>query len=455
MTRPADLLERAKDLVRESLAFDQAGLSRKKALVLFTIRLFIQVGKGLVRDKCLQQASSLAYKTVLSLVPCVAVALSVLKAFGGLEGSDSTVVVFLSRLLVAVDPDYVAEIVTKYTENLSFGAIGGVGVGVLFVVAVSLLDTVDKTLNDIWKSKARRGVVARITTFYAILTLGPLLLSLSLLQTARLQAALGVVDPGLVPYLLPTLVTWLVLLLCYKLFPTARVQWGKAMAGAAVAAVGFELSKYGFNVYVVEILLSNYNKIYGAMALFPLFLVWVYVVWIIVLFGAEFAYTLDNLGHIVAEERERRFSALGDLERHAIINEHLAVRVAVVVAERWEAGEGGASVEQVTAALALPPVAADETLTRLTRAGFLTQVEDPAVHRYLPARPLGRIHLEEIAALFREGHLQSGQVDPAAPAEGHLADAEEALLASLAGLTLADVVRGEEEAAPDPAVQEV
>lgn len=445
------LLERLHALVRESVAFDRAGLSRKRATVLFTIRLFIQVWKGLVADKCLQQASSLAYKSVLSLVPSVAVALSVVKAFGGFEGSESAVVVFLSRHLLAVSPDTVAEYVTRYTDQLSFGAIGGVGVAVLFIVAVSLLDTVDRTLNDIWRSKVRRGWVARFTTFYAVITLGPVLLTLSLYQTARLHSVLGgAVSGGPFPYLLPTMVTWAVLLLCYKLFPTARVKWTRAMAGAAVAAVGFEAVKYGFNVYVAELLLSSYNRIYGAMALVPLFLVWVYVVWIIVLFGAELAFTLDNLGRLVHDEEEARFAKLGGFERHAIVNEFLAIRVAVAVARRWDGGEGGATADEVRAGLALPHGAAAETLGRLVAAGFLLELDSADTPVFLPARPLRRIPLAALAAAFRERHLDSGRVRPDGPMEASLEAAERALRDSLKDTTLADLVEPGPSGSPAP-----
>jgi len=451
------LIERIRSLVRESVAFDRAGLSRKRATLLYTIRLFIQVGKGLVADKCLQQASSLAYKTVLSLVPSVAVALSVVKAFGGFEGSESAVVLFVSRHLLAVSADTVAEYVTRYTEQLSFGAIGGVGVAVLFVVAVSLLDTVDKTLNDIWRSKARRGLVARFTTFYAVLTLGPLLLTLSLYQTARLQSALGgVVSGGLWPYLVPTMVTWSVLVLCYKLFPTARVQWTKAMAGAAVAAFGFEAVKYGFNVYVAQVLLSSYNSIYGAMALFPLFLVWVYVVWIIVLFGAEFAFTLQNLGSLVHAEEEARFARLDGFERHAVVNEFLAIRVAAFVGERWDDGRKGATADAVRTTLCLRHGAAEETLAKLVASDLLLALDDEEPRRYLPARPLERIGLAEVVAAFRDGHLQSGRRNPGAPAEARLERAEGALRDALEGATLADLLPGPDaEAEPAGPTQEV
>ncbi len=405
----------------------------------------IQVGKGLVRDKCLQQASSLAYKTVLSVVPFVAVALSLTKAFGGLDGSESTVVVFLAKHLLAVEPTAVAEQITKYTEKLSFGAIGGVGVGALLLVAVSLLDTVERTLNDVFRATVRRGLVARFTTYYAVITLGPLCLSVSLYQTARLQAAVeGGVVGAVSPFLLPVVVTWAMLLACYKLFPAARVRWGPAMSGALLAAVGFELVKWGFNAYVGHMLMSSYNQVYGALALFPLFLVWVYVVWIIVLFGAEFAYTLQNLEHIVNAERQARFEHLDDLARQALVNEHLAVRVVVWLGARWDAGLGGATPHDCATALGAPEQAVAAVIEPLERRGFLTQEESSSAvsdPRFAPARPLDRIRLVDVAGAFREGKLDSGRGDPSWPVESHLAAAERAFLDALRGVTVHDVVR--------------
>ena len=444
MSSAKDVIERVRELVRESLQFDRAGLSRKRAFWLGLLRLWIQVGKGLVRDKCLQQASSLAYKTVLSVVPFVAVALSLIKAFGGFSGEESALVVFVAEHLLAIEAKTVAGQITKYTEQLSFGAIGGIGVGVLLLVSVSLLDTVDKTLNDVFKSRIKRGWFARFTTYYAVITLGPLLLSVSLYQTARLQSALqGGVVGAISPYLWPVAITWVMLLACYKLFPAARVRWIPAAIGAALAAVGFELVKWGFNVYVAQALLSNYNRIYGAIALVPLFLVWVYVVWIIILFGAEFAYTLQNLERIVSDERQARFEHLDDLARQALVNEHLAIRVMVWIAARYDSGLGGGTVADAANALTAPDQAVGGVVMPLERMGFLSAEEQGAGadRSFVPSRSPDRIRIVDVAAAFREGKLDSGRGDPEWPIEKRLSDAEDAFLDALRGVTLSDMVR--------------
>ena len=449
MSRAKEVIERVRAVIRESLQFDRVGLSRKQAFWLGLLRLLIQVGKGLVRDKCLQQASSLAYKTMLSIVPFVAVALSLIKAFGGFSGEESAVVVFVAEHMLAIEAKTVAAQITQYTEQLSFGAIGGVGVGVLLLVAVSLLDTVDKTLNDVFKSRIKRGWFARFTTYYAVITLGPLLLSVSLYQTARLQAVMGGGLVGAVsPYLLPVGITWVMLLACYKLFPAARVKWVPAALGAALGAVGFELVKWGFNVYVAQALLSNYNRIYGAIALVPLFLVWVYVVWIIVLFGAEFAYTLQNLERIVSAERQARFDHLDDLARQALVNEHLAVRLMVWISARYDQGMGGGTIDAAAHALTVPDQAVAGVVAPLERRGFLVAQEHGAGtdRSFIPARSADRIRIVDIASAFREGKLDSGRGDPVWPVEQRLADAERAFLDALRGVTLLDMIRDDQGA---------
>jgi membrane protein len=444
------LVATTRALLHESVALDPDGLTRKKAFLLYVIRLWVQVAKGLVRDKCLQQASSLAYKTVLSIVPLAAVALSLLKAFGGFEGSDSAVVVFLSRHLLAVDPDTLASYVTEFTNRISFGAVGGVGIAVLLAVAVSLFTTVEKTLNDVWKTQVRRGLIAKFTTFYAILTLGPLLLSVSLYQTARVQAALdGALIGRLSAYVAPLVVTWMMLVLCYKLFPTTRVRWGPAMIGGALAAVGFEAVKFAFNVYVAQALLSGYNKIYGAIALFPLFLVWVYVAWIIVLFGAEFAYTLQHLAHLVREDQRRRFRGLGELERRAVLNEFLAVRAMVVIAGHWDRGAGAMGPERIAEVLSVPQEAVEAVLDRLALEGMIRRDLEGAdeLPVYLPNGPLDRQDVAEILMAFRRGYLGSGQGAGGDELERRLLAAEDAFIGSLKGLSLQELVRAESDGA--------
>lgn len=366
------IVDTGRAIIHESLAFDRGGISRKKAFFLLHVRLWIQIAKQLVADRCLQQASSLAYKTILSLVPTVAVALSLLKAFGAFAGPDSQIVRFVAGMVMPPDKSEVlATQIIHYTSRLSFGAIGGVGMVSLILVAVSLLDTVDGTINDIWRVRRKRPIFLRFATYYAVLTLGPVLLAASIYQSARLQ---GLLEGDLVgrvhTYGGPVLFTWAALMVSYKLFPNTKVRWVPAMLGALVAAVGFELVKFAFNAFVSEMLSSSYARIYGALALVPLFLVWIYTVWIIVLFGVEYSYTLQNLKRLVRSEKVRAAHTEGQ-QGAPLPSEHLALRVLVLVARWFDEGQDGATVDDLQSRLRVSSAAVRAVVARLVELGLL------------------------------------------------------------------------------------
>ncbi len=424
------MVERARALIHESLAFDRRGISRKKAFALLHLRLWIQIFKQLVRDRCLQQASSLAYKTLLSLVPTVAVALSLLKAFGAFAGPDSALVRFVAGLVMPPDKSQVlATQIIAYTDKISFGAIGGIGTVSLLVVAVSLLDTVDTTINEIWKIRRKRSMVLRFTTYYALLTLGPVLLAVSILQSARLQGLFsGELVGRLQPHLSPVIVTWIGLTLAYKLFPNTQVRWGPAVVGALVAALGFEAVKYGFNMFVSETLSSSYTKIYGAMALVPLFLVWIYTVWIIVLFGVEYTYTLQNLRVLVQEDRDHRAASSGEDRQGLLPAVEVGARLLMACLVPFEARAPAPSRDDLQARLGLPGPVVDVALRRLVDMGLLRLQLDPgtsderdAPEVFLPVTNAQSLDLAEVLAGWDAASRSLGQ--------GQVGDALEAALA--------------------------
>ncbi len=396
------IIERARGLIHESIAFDREGISRKKAFLLYQVRLWIHISRNLVADRALQQASSLAYQTILSLVPTVAVALSLLKAFGAFSGPDTPLVRFVARIFLPPDKAQTLAVeIIQYSKKIQFGAIGGIGLAALVLVALVLMDTVDKTINDIWKVRRRRNVFVRFTIYYAVLTLGPLLFAVSLYQTARFQVGGGIDNP----HVTPILTTWSLLLLTYKLFPNTKVNWWPALFGAFFAAVGFEIVKFGFNLFLTSTLSSNYTKIYGALAIIPLFFMWIYVVWIIVLFGVEYSYTVQNLRHLVRKERDaiHRRSMVGRL----VPSGPLACRIVALVAGRHDRGEQPPSEGEIAGALSVPMDVVHMAVDRLTARGILLQATqvgegDSAEPGLVPGASLRALTMLEVLTSFED-----------------------------------------------------
>ena len=237
-------------------------------------------------------ASSLTFTTTLALVPLVTVMLAAFSAFpifaqfqGALQG----------YLLDSLVPDTIARPVLASLTQFAGKAnrLGGAGLAVLLLTALALMLTIDRTLNNIWRVRAPRSMARRVLVYWAALTLGPLLLGMSLtIASYALSASRGIVGelPVSVSVLLGTLEFVLLAAGMAGLFhfvPNTHVRWRHAWAGGLFVAVGFELAKRGMTWYLAQV--STYATLYGAFATVPIFLIWLYLGWVIVLLGAVIA----------------------------------------------------------------------------------------------------------------------------------------------------------------------
>ncbi|MDD2880332.1 MAG: YihY family inner membrane protein [Rhodoferax sp.] len=243
-------------------------------------------------------ASSLTFTTTIALVPFVTVALAVFTAFPMFAKFQGVLQQWLVQSLI---PDSIARQVLGYLTQFAGKAskLGGVGLAVLFVTALALILTIDRTLNGIWRVRKPRPFGQRVLVYWAVVTLGPFLLGLSLSLTSyALSASKGVVGalPGGVQLLLDTLqfvlLAWGMAAL-YHYVPNTQVRWSHAWVGGVFVSAGFELAKWLLVLYLGKV--PTYSVLYGAFATVPILLIWIYTAWVIVLLGAVITAYLPSL----------------------------------------------------------------------------------------------------------------------------------------------------------------
>jgi membrane protein len=231
----------------------------------------------------------LAYISLLSLVPLVAVAFSVLNAFPIFSGFRTQIESFVYANIVPSRGEELQGYINGFVENIA--QMTTVGVGFLVVVALMLIHNIDRTLNKIWRVQKRPRLMISLSIYWMILTLGPILLGSSIAFTSYLASLTHLADnytPGLSNILLalaPYLFSLLAFFMLYQLVPNVKVRYSHAFCGALFSSVLFEMLKKGFALYIQHF--PSYQAIYGALALVPILFVWVYLSWLVVLLGAE------------------------------------------------------------------------------------------------------------------------------------------------------------------------
>ncbi len=248
-------------------------------------------------------ASSLTFTTLIGLVPLVTVMLAAFSAFPMFARFQSALETYLLQSLV---PDNLAKPVLSALTQFAAKAskLGSVGLIALLVAALAMVFTIDRTLNAIWRVRRPRPLAQRLLVYWASLTLGPLVLGVSLSLTSyAISASRGLVDtlPGGVTMLLAAIEFALLaggMAGLYRFVPNTHVSWAHAWAGGLFVAVGMEVAKRLLAWYVS--LVPTYSVIYGAFATLPIFLLWIYLGWVVVLLGAVVAAYAPSLSMHVA-----------------------------------------------------------------------------------------------------------------------------------------------------------
>jgi membrane protein len=255
-------------------------------------RLLRHVWTHFQEDRCLAEAASLGYTSLLSLVPLLAVVFGIVAAFPVFnEWSEKLQSVIFDNFMPST-----GEQIVPYLDTFleSVGNLTLPGMISLIVTALLLLIRIEAAFNRIWRVEKNRTLLNRVVMYWAVLTLVPIMIAAAAAFSAQkiigMMGGDGVMSPGSYR-LVMFVVTWLLFTSVFILVPNRRVQIKHALSGAFLSAMLFEVAKAGFVGYVSN---ANYTVIYGALATIPIFLLWIYLVWIVVLFGASLAASLTT-----------------------------------------------------------------------------------------------------------------------------------------------------------------
>jgi membrane protein len=337
------------------------------AFALYSLRRFFA-------DGCFAAAGALSYTTLVSLVPLGVIALGSLSAFPIFAPVRDRLVALAFRDLVPAIGEQVAWWFRSFAESATqTTAIGVVGIA---ATGVLLLVTVEDQLNLIWRVSSPRPWVQRVLSYWTLITLGPLLIGLSLslstyFEIAAQHAGIGPEAEALfasgwlrgLARVVPSLLEFVTLTLLYCLIPNCAVRWRDGALGAAVATAEIEILKVGFSIYIGA--MSFYQTVYGALATIPIFLLWLYISWMAVLLGAVVAAALPNWR---IDERMGLIPAGG-------VRLGLSLALIAALARAQRRGQTRATAA-LAAEMGVATTVVDEHLRPLAEAGFVAPTQD-------------------------------------------------------------------------------
>ena len=290
--------------------------------------------------------------------------------------------------------------ITGFIANFQSGKLGVTAVLALIFVAISLLATIETTLNDIYGVTRGRGWFARVVQYWAALTLGPLFFFSAVTLTTWAKVSEQVIDQFplvriFMPFLVPVVILTFGCALLYLAMPNTKVSWKAALLGGFVAGLLLQLNSYFNVVYVSRVL--TYKQIYGSMAALPLFLLGLYFSWLLVLLGAQVGYTFQNRRAYVEEKKAENVSQRG--------REFVAVRLMACLAQRFDRGDRPPNALEIAETLRIPLRLVVQTVAALVQAGLVLETAG-ADNGYTPARSLHQISFRDVLQALRAGQGQ-------------------------------------------------
>ena len=413
------------------------------------VRTLMILGRDLAFGQLTLRAMSLVYTTLLSIVPLLALSFSVLKAFGVHNQVQPMLVNLLTPL--GEQGKVVAAQIGDFIEHMNVGVLGAVGLALLLYTAISLMQKIEESLNYIWHVSQARSLGERFSRYLSVLLVGPLLvfaalgITGSMMNAEILRQVLSVELVEQASEALATLTPYILVIAAftfvYLLLPNAKVRWTSALVGGVVGGIVWQTAGWLFATFVASS--GQYAAIYSGFAILVLFMIWLYVSWLVLLFGASVAFYVQHPEYLYLSAGEPRLSNR--------VREQLAISTMQLVAERFLSNEPAPSEADFTRELGVPSHVLSVVLQALEARGLLALTADEPSH-YLPARDPSLITVLQVLDAIRSageaGFFLPSALPATASANRLLQQVQSALESSVGHITLRDLARSKLAAEP-------
>jgi len=419
---------------------ESSNLTRFKRLIHVLIKMVLMVARDFIEKLVKLQAMALAFKTLLSLAPLLAVVFAVLKTFGVHNRMEPALAEALAPL--GEKGQEITGHLIGFVDKMSAGTLGSLGLVTLFITVISLIGTIEEAFNHIWRVKSPRKLTRKFSDYLSVILVGPVLVFAAVTVTATLQSNAFVQKlMSLEPFgtviltllkLVPYVTLWGAFTFVYFFVPNTRVKLKAALVGGLVAAILWQTVGWGFAAFVASS--TRYYAIYSSFAILLLFLLWLHIGWVIVLLGAQVAYAYQHL-HLYQEDRE-------ELARSPAGREQLALHMMFLVGRNFHHGLDPMSVSELANQLSLPAGLVYDFMEMFHRARLVLPLADEET--FVLGRDPETIAIKEILDCVRNaGKIQKSQAKPTKEEQGIneiLAQADQSVAEALEGKNLQSLI---------------
>ena len=317
-------------------------------------------------------AGALSYKLVLSLVPMLALIFSVAKGFGVQETLEP---VIMNNLVAGgINHDFMPKVM-EYVGNTNVKALGTIGLVFIVYTAISMISGVENSFNRIWSIRKPRSFFRKFSDYLSVLTIGPLLLVITISLSAMFSSHVltqklmeyGIFAGAMKIFLttLPWLASILVLTMLYIFIPNTTVKWPPALIAGIIAGICWQCNQIIFIKFQIGV--ARYNAIYGTFASVPIFMLWIYAGWMIILYGALLSHACQNQNSLIGVYSNQL--NFGDEEK-------LILLLLTQLCQQYDQGQQGSTVSQLSEQFKLSPTLINHALSLLSKEGYITMVEE-------------------------------------------------------------------------------
>ncbi len=413
-----------RDSIPRLLTRDLGDLTPREARLAYILRLLRETWREIKRDQCLLRATALAYQTLLGLIPLLVIVMSLLASPSFAEPRQR----FLDAVVDFIYPvknvpengaaaggtglEDIRQRKKQFrdaVENLAGAAtqIGVVGLVFLIVIFVWTMRTIEESFNAILGAHESRPLMAQVARYSAILLWGPLLVLLSFTFTQYMHTTssdgMTWLWSWLFNYVFPFFVTFVAFLSMYLWLPNSRVRLRPGLVGAAVGTLLFEICKHMFSFYAANVISYSSTmtgKVYGTLSVLPVMLLWFYVSWVVILFGVEVAFVVQNFQDLTTKDER--------IARASRWRSFYAVRAIQEIGERFFGGQKPLTVQQLADRFSLPEYEMLDIMGRLQKEGLVEKADrERGEVVFLPARDLETLSVGEIVAAIAGETLES------------------------------------------------